>query len=82
MVSRTAGKSSGLASKGALARRVGARILAIRTNKNLSQHELARRSGLDRKVFVRVELAQVSATLGTIEAIAYGLGMDARELIK
>ena len=55
--------------------RIGLRIYQLRTLKEWSQEELARRAGLQRSHVSRIEAGKYAVTLETIEAIAQALEM-------
>lgn len=55
--------------------RIGLRIYQLRTLKQWSQDELARRSGLQRSHISRIEAGKYAVTLETIQAIAEAFGM-------
>ncbi|MBQ1485687.1 MAG: helix-turn-helix transcriptional regulator [Muribaculaceae bacterium] len=55
--------------------RIGLRIFQLRTMKEWSQEELARRAGLQRSHVSRIEAGKYAVTLETIQAIAEALGM-------
>ena len=55
--------------------RIGLRIYHLRTLKEWSQEELARRSGLQRTHISRIEAGKYAVTLETIQAIAEAFGM-------
>ena len=54
----------------------------LRTEKNLTQEELAQRSGLDYKYFQKLEgQSPSSPTLSTMNKLARGLGLSLPEFI-
>ena len=54
----------------------------LRTEKNLTQEELAQRSGLDYKYFQKLEgQSPSSPTLSTLNKLARGLGLSLPEFI-
>ena len=55
--------------------RIGLRIYRLRTLKEWSQEELARRAGLQRTHISRIEAGKYAVTLETIQAIAEALDM-------
>ena len=55
--------------------RIGLRIYRLRTLKEWSQEELARRAGLQRTHISRIEAGKYAVTLETIQAIAEALCM-------
>lgn len=55
--------------------RIGLRIFQLRTMREWSQDELARRAGLQRTHVSRIEAGKYAVTLETIQAIAEALDM-------
>lgn len=55
--------------------RIGLRVYQLRTLKEWSQEELARRAGLQRTHVSRIEAGKYAVTLETIQAIAEAFGM-------
>lgn len=55
--------------------RIGLRIYRLRTLKEWSQEELARRAGLQRSHVSRIEAGKYAVTLETVESIAEAFGM-------
>ena len=55
--------------------RIGLRIYQLRTMKEWSQEELARRAGLQRSHVSRIEAGRYAASIETLEAIAQALEM-------
>ena len=49
-------------------------IIAARIEKNLTQKELAQRTGLRQSNISRIENGKSSPTIATLQQIAYGLG--------
>jgi transcriptional regulator with XRE-family HTH domain len=60
--------------------RFGRRVREIRLRRALSLEALAEKSGLNDKFIQAVETARQSPTIDTIEKLAFGLGIDLREL--
>ena len=58
------------------AERFGARFRAIRESYDMSQGELAKRSGVDRSFISRVELGTRRVSIEALEDILRGLGAD------
>lgn len=58
----------------------GHRIRELRTDANLSQEELAARSGLDRTFISHVERGSRSITIQSVEKISKGLGLEIKDL--
>ena len=52
-----------------------------RRQKNLSQEELADRCGLHRTYIGSIERAERNATLSTLDALAFALGVSVPELL-
>jgi transcriptional regulator with XRE-family HTH domain len=61
-------------------RRVGDRIRVLRGERELTQEQVAERSGLDRKTISRTENAHYPAPLDHLAMIARALGVPVREL--
>jgi len=59
----------------------GDRVREIRTSKQITQAELARRVGIHQPVLCDLEKGRHSATLATVERIASALGVTPSELI-
>lgn len=59
----------------------GDRVRAVRTERDLSQEELARRSGLHRTAISFIERAERSATLETVEKLARALRVEPADLM-
>ncbi|OGY85278.1 MAG: DNA-binding protein [Candidatus Kerfeldbacteria bacterium RIFOXYA2_FULL_38_24] len=57
-------------------------IKRIRTEKNMTQGDLCRATGLDRAYISNIESAKKNPTLKTIEKIAKALGVSVDELMK
>ncbi len=60
----------------------GKRVKELRGSLNISQEELAERSGLHRTYIGMIERAEKNITLKNIEKIANGLGVDIVKLLK
>jgi transcriptional regulator with XRE-family HTH domain len=58
---------------------IGERIKLFRTNKNLSQKEVAFSIGIDQAQYSRIESGKVEPTLSSIEKIAEALGISIAE---
>jgi transcriptional regulator with XRE-family HTH domain len=56
-------------------KRIGQRIMALRTMKEWSQAQLAEKAGLQRTHISRIEAGKYAVTLETIQAIAEALDM-------
>ncbi len=61
---------------------VGVRLRTLREQHGCSQAELARRSGVRRTYLVALERGQHDPTLGTLQRLARGLGMDVADLVR
>lgn len=59
----------------------GQRLRRLRIERELSQEELAGRSGLSRKLISRLEHGRSSPNLATIACLAKGLGADVVPLV-
>lgn len=55
--------------------RLGLRIYQLRTMKQWSQEELARRAGLQRTHISRIEAGRYAVTIETVQSIAEAFGM-------
>jgi transcriptional regulator with XRE-family HTH domain len=60
--------------------KLGAEIKRLRTAKGMTLEELANNSEVELSQVHRVETGKVNASIGTIEAIAQGLGVTLGEL--
>lgn len=63
-----------------LLKSLGKRIQAVRTNKDITQEELAHRTGLNAKYISSIERGQKNATVNTLDKIAKGLEVELYEL--
>ncbi|WP_069773021.1 helix-turn-helix domain-containing protein [Streptomyces sp. LUP30] len=63
-------------------RAVGERIRAVRLYANLTQEQVAIRSGVDRASVVRIEQGQQSPTLDTLIRLAAAIGVPLPELVR
>lgn len=61
---------------------MGARILALRRQADLTQERLGERSGLDRRTIGRVENGLVPPTLDQLGAIARAIGVPLWRLFR
>jgi transcriptional regulator with XRE-family HTH domain len=59
---------------------IGERIKLFRSNKNLSQKEVAVSIGIDQAQYSRIESGKVEPTLSSLEKIANALGITVAEL--
>ena len=65
-----------------LLRRFGSHIKELRTQKDITGAELARRCDMDKPNMARIEKGETNPTLETIDRIAKGLGVSLEELMK
>lgn len=65
-----------------VARKLGARIQKLRTDRGLSQEELAFEAGLHRTYISHVERGSRNITVMGLCKIAKGLGMEPFEILK
>lgn len=61
-------------------RRHGLNLLALRTQRGLSQDELAAASSVSRRTIVRIEAGGHDANASTLRLLAQALGVDPDEL--
>ena len=61
---------------------IGASIRRVRTEKGLTQTELAHRVGKDQQSIQRLESGNINATLYYLSEIAKGLDMQFEDLLK
>jgi transcriptional regulator with XRE-family HTH domain len=59
---------------------IGEHIKLFRTNKNLSQKEVAATIGIDQAQYSRIESGKVEPTISSVEKIAEALGISVSEL--
>jgi len=64
-----------------LERRLGAAIKVIRTERRLTQAELAAKAGLDLRYLGSIERGMGNPTVRVLQKIADALGVDAASLI-
>lgn len=69
-------------SKSELVKRIGERIRRIRKEMNLSQEQLAERSGLHTNYVGQVERGEKNLTLETLEKVVGGLHISLEELFR
>ncbi len=62
--------------------KLGKNLYKIRTNKNISQGDIARSLGVDRGFISNIENGKTNPTLATISKIAKAIGVSADELLK
>ncbi|WP_147676330.1 helix-turn-helix transcriptional regulator [Algibacter pacificus] len=68
--------------KDQLSKRVGKRIIEIRSKKGLSQSDLARACGKDRQAIEKIENGKVNSTTYSLYIISKALEVDIYELFK
>ena len=61
---------------------IGASIRSVRTNKGMTQSELAHNIGKDQQSIQRLEAGNINATLYYLSQIATGLDMSFEDLMK
>lgn len=64
-----------------LAQSIGSQIRNVRTQKNISQEQLALLTGIDRSYLGRIERGEVSVTVEKLAQIAHVLNLDIKSLI-
>lgn len=62
--------------------RIGSRIAEVRELRNVSQYELARRTGLKQSNISRIEHGKYSVTLDVLFKIAQGLNCEIAIILK
>ncbi|HNP32165.1 MAG TPA: helix-turn-helix transcriptional regulator [Flavobacterium sp.] len=65
-----------------LSYKVGQRIKEIRTEKNISQQDLASKCNFEKSNMSRIEAGRTDPKLTTLERICKGLDVDITELFK
>ena len=65
-----------------LKRKLGKNLKRIRTEKNLSQGDIHRKTGFDRAYISGIESGRRNPTLTNIEKLAEALGVSADKLLK
>jgi len=65
-----------------LQQKVGKRIVEIRTQKNISQQELASKCNFEKSNMSRLEKGNANATLSTLEKVCDALQIEYIELFK
>lgn len=60
----------------------GGRLKALREKKKISQEELAHRAGISFTSINKAENGSINPTLATLFAIADGLGISLKDLVK
>ncbi|OKP98721.1 helix-turn-helix domain-containing protein [Paenibacillus sp. P46E] len=69
-------------SKSELVKKIGERIRRLRKEMNLSQEQLAERSGLHTNYVGQVERGEKNLTLETLEKVAGGLDISLEEIFR
>jgi len=62
--------------------RLGKNLKRIRTDKNISQGDIARELGVDRGFISNIENGKTNPTLTTIVKLARAIGVSSGELLK
>ncbi|MGC4041196.1 MAG: helix-turn-helix transcriptional regulator [Flavobacterium sp.] len=65
-----------------LSYKVGQRIKEIRTEKNISQQDLASKCNFEKSNMSRIEAGRTDPKLTTLERVSKGLDVDIKELFK
>lgn len=60
---------------------VGARVRSLRKGRQMTQEDLAERSGLTSEAVTRVERGTRKPTIDTLSKLAHGLGVDVTDLL-
>jgi len=68
--------------KDQLSKKVGKRVVELRTKKGLNQSDLARSCGKDRQAIEKIENGKVNSTIYSLYTISKALGVDLYELLK
>jgi len=63
-------------------KKLGENLKRIRTKKNITQIEIAKKLGVDRSFVSNLENAKTNPTLATITNLAQALGVSTNELLK
>ena len=63
-------------------KKLGENLKKIRTNKNITQTELAEKLGVDKSFVSNLENGKNNPTLSTIASLAQALGVTTKEIIK
>ncbi len=64
------------------AKKLGENLKKIRTKKNITQTELAKRIGVDKSFISNIESGKTNPTLSTITSLAQALSVSTNELLK
>ncbi|MDR6104629.1 transcriptional regulator with XRE-family HTH domain [Agrobacterium larrymoorei] len=60
---------------------IGARLYDIRKGRKLTLQDISRATGVSASAFSKIERNELSPTIGTLQRIAQGLGVDMMELL-
>lgn len=60
---------------------IGARLHQIRKDRNLTLQSVSKATGVSASAFSKIERNELSPTIGTLQRIAVGLGIDLMELL-
>jgi transcriptional regulator with XRE-family HTH domain len=63
-------------------KRFAMRLKRLQTDRQMSQADLAKASGVSREYIARLELAQQDPTLGTLQKLAKALKVKVGELVE
>jgi transcriptional regulator with XRE-family HTH domain len=63
-------------------KRTAMRLKQLRTEREMSQRELAAKAGISREYLTRLEAARQDPTLGTLEKLAKALRVRVEQLLK
>jgi len=68
--------------KDQLNKKVGKRVIELRTKKGLNQSDLARACGKDRQAIEKIENGKVNSTTYTLYTLSKAIGVDLYEILK
>jgi len=68
--------------KNQLSKKIGKKVVELRTQKGLNQSDLARACGKDRQAIEKIENGKVNSTTYTLYTISKAVGVDLYELLK
>jgi len=68
--------------KDQLSKKIGKKVVELRTQKGLNQSDLARACGKDRQAIEKIENGKVNSTTYTLYTISKAVGVDLYELLK
>lgn len=63
-------------------KKLGENLKQIRTNKNITQMEIAEKLGVNKSFISNIENGKTNPTLSTITSLATALGVSTNELFK